>query len=39
MHASPAIVDIGLSVSEARRRLTEVEALLVVEEIAGWLGK
>jgi len=32
MHTSPAIVDIGLSVSEARRRLTEVEALLVVEE-------
>jgi CBS domain-containing protein len=31
MHTSPAIVDIGLSVSEARRRLTEVEALLVVE--------
>ena len=31
MHTSPAIVDIGLSVSEARRRLTEVEALLVVD--------
>ena len=31
MHTSPAIVDISLSVSEARRRLTEVEALLVVE--------
>lgn len=31
MHTSPEIVDIGLSVAEARRRLTEVEALLVVE--------
>ena len=32
MHPGPTIVDIGLSVSEARRRLTEVEALLVVED-------
>jgi len=31
MHTNPAIVNIGLSVAEARRRLTEVEALLVVE--------
>jgi len=31
MHRSPAIVSINLSVAEARRRLTEVEALLVVE--------
>lgn len=31
MHTNPVIVDIGLSVAEARRRLTEVEALLVVE--------
>ncbi|DAC29439.1 MAG TPA: CBS domain-containing protein [Candidatus Poseidoniaceae archaeon] len=31
MHTNPAVVDIGLSVAEARRRLTEVEALLVIE--------
>ena len=31
MHPGPTIVDIGLSVIEARRRLTEVEVLLVVE--------
>ncbi|MEC8242482.1 MAG: CBS domain-containing protein [Candidatus Thermoplasmatota archaeon] len=31
MHTNPAVVDIRLSVAEARRRLTEVEALLVVE--------
>ena len=31
MHTSPAIVDIRLSVAEARRRLTEVDALLVIE--------
>ena len=31
MHTNPAVVDIGLSVAEARRRLTEVDALLVVD--------
>jgi len=31
MHTNPVIVDIGLSIIEARRRLTEVEALLVIE--------
>ena len=31
MHTSPAIVDIRLSGAEARRRLTEVDALLVIE--------
>ncbi|GIQ97175.1 MAG: hypothetical protein CM15mP3_02090 [Candidatus Poseidoniales archaeon] len=31
MHTNPAVVDIRLSVAEARRRLTEVEALLVVD--------
>ena len=32
MDTNPFIVDIGLSVAEARRRLTEVEALLIVED-------
>ena len=31
MHTNPAVVDIGLSVAEARRRLTEVDALVVVD--------
>mgnify|MGYP006226656197 FL=1 len=31
MHTNPAVVDIGLSVAEARRRLTEVETLLVTD--------
>ena len=32
MDRNPAVVDISLSVAEARRRLVEVEALLVTEE-------
>ena len=32
MDRNPAVVDISLSVAEARRRLVEVEALLITEE-------
>tara|TARA_B100001564_G_C20514301_1_gene612136 strand:+ start:367 stop:927 length:561 start_codon:yes stop_codon:yes gene_type:complete len=32
MHTNPSIVDISLSISESRRRLTEVDVLLVVEQ-------
>jgi predicted transcriptional regulator len=32
MDRNPAVVDIGLSVAEARRRLVEVDALLVTEQ-------
>ena len=32
MDRSPAVIDVGLSVAEARRRLVEVEALLVTEQ-------
>ena len=32
MERNPAVVDVGLSVTEARRRLVEVEALLITEQ-------